>query len=129
MGIWCAVSVGCVSECSYQTMLTGLGLTGRASPWCRYKFYTPLAYSKPDSQLAPLAGGKVVSSTVIEDEHGHHLDAAGIPAGSKVKLILSLNSLYFSAETKCKISVKVERVQLVEAGTDVAEVADYSFDH
>jgi len=40
---------------------------------------------------------------------------------------VSLNSLYFSAETKCKISVKVERVQLVEASTDVAEVVDYSF--
>jgi len=39
-----------------------------------------------------------------------------------------LSSLYFSAETKCKLSVKVERVQLLEAGTDVAEVADYSFD-
>jgi hypothetical protein len=42
------------------------------------KFYMPLAYSKPDSQLAPLAGGKVVSSTVIEDQHGHHLDPYGI---------------------------------------------------
>ena len=43
-------------------------------------------------------------------------------------LILSLNSLYFSAETKCKMYV--EWVHLVEAGTDVdvAEVVDYSFD-
>jgi len=89
----------------------------------KYKFYTPLAYSKPASVLAPLAGGKVVSSTVVEDEHGHHLDHTGITAGSKVKLILSLNSLYFSAKTKCKTYIKVERVQSVEAGTDVAEVA------
>jgi hypothetical protein len=69
----------------------------------KYKFYTPLAYSKPASVLAPLAGGKVVSSTVVEDEHGHHLDHTGITAGSKVRLILSLNSLYFSAQTKCPI--------------------------
>ncbi len=95
----------------------------------KYKFYTPLAYNKLNSVLASLAGGKVVSSTVnvIEDQHGHHLDNSGIPASSKVRLIVSLNSLYFSAETKCKISVKVERVQLVEASTDVAEVVDYSF--
>jgi len=95
----------------------------------KYKFYTPLAYNKLNSVLASLAGGKVVSSTVnvIEDQHGHHLDNSGIPASSKVRLIVSLNSLYFSAETKCKISGKVERVQLVEASTDVAEVVDYSF--
>ncbi len=51
--------------------------------------------------------------------------AEAVPAGSKIKLLLSLTSLYFSAETKCKLTVKIERIQLVE-GTDVAEVADYS---
>ena len=46
----------------------------------------------------------------------------------KIKLLLSISSLYFSAKTKCKLTVKVERIQLVEAGSDVAEVADYTFD-
>ena len=39
-----------------------------------------------------------------------------------------MTSLYFSAKTKGKLHVKVERVQVLESGTDVAEVADYSFD-
>ena len=50
-----------------------------------------------------------------------------IPAGSKVRMILSLGSLYFSAKTKCKLSVKAERIQLIEAGSDVVEVENYSF--
>ena len=54
--------------------------------------------------------------------------AEAVPAGSRIKLFLSLSLLYFSAQTKCKLTVKVERIQLVEAGTDVAEVADCSFD-
>jgi len=33
----------------------------------KYKFYTPLAYSKQDSVVAPLAGGKGMSGTIIED--------------------------------------------------------------
>ena len=49
-----------------------------------------------------------------------------IPAGSKVRLILSLSSLYFSAETRCKLSVNVERIQLIKAGSDVG-VENYSF--
>ena len=32
----------------------------------KYKLYTPLAYSKEDSNLAPLAGGKVVLGTILE---------------------------------------------------------------
>jgi len=103
----------------------------------KYNFYTPLAYSKEDSSLAPLTGGKVVSSTIVENMLGHAMMknpgtlanlSKAIPAGSKIRLVISLSSLYFSAETKCKLSVKVERIQLIEAGTDVAEVADYSFE-
>ena len=103
----------------------------------KYKFYTPLAYSKEDSSLPPLAGGKVLPSTIVEDQLGHTMIKSpailtnlseAVPAGSKIKLLLSLTSLYFQAETKCKLTVKVERIQLVEAGTDVAEVADYCFD-
>jgi len=40
-----------------------------------------------------------------------------------------LSSVYFSAETKCKLSVQVEFIQLIEAGTDIAKVADYLFDN
>ncbi len=54
--------------------------------------------------------------------------AEAVPACSKIRLIASLSSLYFSAETKCKLSVKIERIQLIEAGSDVAEVENYSFD-
>jgi len=54
--------------------------------------------------------------------------AEAIPAGSNIRLTISLRSLYFSAETKCKLSVKVERIQLIEAGSDVAEVENYSFE-
>lgn len=43
-------------------------------------------------------------------------------------MIVSLSSLYLSAETKYKLSVKVVRVQLIEAGSDVAEVENYSFE-
>jgi hypothetical protein len=100
----------------------------------KYKFYTPLAYSKEESSLPPLAGGKVLLSTIVENQLGRGRTknpasmanlAEAVPAGSKIKLLLSLTSLYFSAETKCKLTVKIERIQLVE-GTDVAEVADYS---
>ena len=99
--------------------------------------YTPLAYSKEDSSLPTLTGGKVLPSTIVEDQLGHGMMknpatmanlAEAVPASSKIKLLLSLSSLYFSAETKCKLTGKVERIQLVEAGTDVADVADYSFD-
>ena len=102
----------------------------------KYKFYTPLAYSKEESSLAPLAGGKVTTTTIVEDQIGHSMMknpavlanlSEAIPAASKVRMILSLGSLYFSAETKCKLSVKVERIQLIEAGSDVAEVENYSF--
>ena len=32
----------------------------------KYKFYTPLAYSKEESSLPPLTGGKVLPGTIIE---------------------------------------------------------------
>lgn len=103
----------------------------------KYKFYTPLAYSKEDSSMAPLAGGKVTNNTLVEDMMGHGMMkspaslpnlAEAIPASSKIRLIASLTSLYFSAETKCKLSVKIERIQLIEARSDVAEVETYTFD-
>ncbi|DBB02874.1 TPA: hypothetical protein ACH3X1_013482 [Trebouxia sp. C0004] len=103
----------------------------------KYKLYTPLAYSKEESGLPPLAGGKALPSTIVEDQLGHTMMkspailanlAEAVPAGSKIKVLLSITSLYVQAETKYKSTVKVERIQLVEAGTDVAEVADYSFD-
>ena len=46
----------------------------------------------------------------------------------QIRIVCSLSSLYFSAKTKCKLHVKVKRVQVLESGADVAEVADYSFD-
>ena len=103
----------------------------------KYKFYTPLAYSKEESSLPPLAGGKVLPGTIVEDNLGHTMIkspailanlAEAVPAGSKLKVLLSMNSLYFQAETKCKLTVKVEHIQVVEAGSDVAEVASYSFE-
>ncbi|DBB09393.1 TPA: hypothetical protein ACH3X3_007966 [Trebouxia sp. C0006] len=75
----------------------------------KYKFYMPLAYSKEESSLPALAGGKVMPSTIVEDNIGHTMIkspsilanlAEAVPAGSKV--LLSINSLYFQAETKCK---------------------------
>ena len=87
--------------------------------------------------MPPLAGGKVLPSTIVEDHLGHTMMkssailanlAEAVPAGSKIKVLLSITSLYFQAETKCTLTVKVESMQIVEAGTDVAEVADYSFD-
>ncbi|DBA92839.1 TPA: hypothetical protein ACH3X1_003020 [Trebouxia sp. C0004] len=104
----------------------------------KYKFYTALAYSKEGCSLPPLAGGKVLPGTIVEDQLGHTMTkspailanlAEAVPAGSNIKVLLSITSLYFQAETKCKLTVKVERIQLVEAGIDVAEVADYSFDN
>lgn len=50
-----------------------------------------------------------------------------IPAGSEVRIMCSLSCLYFSAETKCKLSVEVEILQLLKAGTGVA-VQNYSFE-
>lgn len=70
----------------------------------KYRFYTPLAYSKEESSLPPLAGGKVLPGTIIEEQLGHtmmkspailaNLAEAG-PAGSKIKVLLSITSLYF----------------------------------
>jgi len=103
----------------------------------KYKFYVPLAYSKEDCSLAPLAGGKVLPATIVEDMIGHAMVknpadlsnlAEAVPAGSKIRILMSLTSLYFSAETKCELSVKIDKVQVIEAGSDVAGVADYSFD-
>ena len=77
----------------------------------KYNFYMPLAYSKEESSLPPLAGGKVMPSTIVEDNIGHTMIkspsilanlAEAVPAGSKLKVLLSINSLYFQAETKCK---------------------------
>ena len=102
----------------------------------KYKLCTPLAYNKEESSLEPLAGGKVTTTTIAEDQIGHSMMknpavlanlSEAIPAGSKVRMILSLGSLYFSAKTKCKLSVKAERIQLIEAGSDVVEVENFSF--
>ena len=54
--------------------------------------------------------------------------AEAVPPGSKIKLLFSNSSLYFAAETKCKLTLKVKRMQLVKAGTNVVEVADYAFE-
>ncbi|KAL3151320.1 hypothetical protein ABBQ38_013154 [Trebouxia sp. C0009 RCD-2024] len=102
-----------------------------------YKFYTPLVYSKEGSSLPPLTGEKVLPGTIIESQLGHPMIkkpacmanlAEAVPTGSKIKLLFSISSSCFAADTKCKLTVKVERIQLVEVGTDVAEVADYSFE-
>jgi len=37
-------------------------------------------------------------------------------------------SLNLTAETNCKLFVKIEKVQLLESGTDIAEIADWSFE-
>ncbi len=67
----------------------------------KYKFYTPLAYSKEESSLPPLARGKVLPGTIVEDQLGHGMMknpasmanlAEAVPAGSKIKLLLSLSS-------------------------------------
>ncbi|KAL0043082.1 hypothetical protein WJX79_008527 [Trebouxia sp. C0005] len=70
----------------------------------KYKFYTPLAYGKEESSLPPLAGGKVLPSTIVEDNIGHtmiktpsilkHLSEV-VPAGSKINALLNISSLYF----------------------------------
>ena len=152
-GAWASLSIACddnilpainaiddrMRELLAENLEPLFGMKCTPDMIAKYKFYTPLAYSKLDSVLAPLAGGKVVLNTIVENEHGHQLNTSKtdssldqmadmVPAGSRIRLVCSLSSLYFSAETKCKLSVKVERVQLLEAGTDVAEVADYSFD-
>jgi len=152
-GAWASISIACEGEVQQSVeAIDGrmrelladnseplFGMKCTPEMIAKYKFYTPLAYSKEDSVLAPLAGGKVVMNTIVEDEHGHQMNtsrtdsslkqlADTVPAGSKVRLVCSLSSLYFSAETKCKLYVKVERVQVLESGSDVAEVANYSFD-
>ena len=87
----------------------------------KYKLYAPLAYSKEDSSLPPLAGGKVLPSTIVENQLGHGMMknpasmanlAEAVPAGSKIRLLLNMSSLYFSAETKCKLTVIVERISV-----------------
>ncbi len=59
-------------------------------------------------------------STIVEDNIGHTMIkspgilanlAEAVPASSKLKVLLSISSLYFQAETKCKLIVKVERIQ------------------
>jgi hypothetical protein len=52
-----------------------------------------------------------------------------IPVGSKVRIVCSLSSMYSCAETQMQINIKAERVQVLEAGTDVAEVENYPFDN
>ena len=77
----------------------------------------------------------MLPTTTVEDQLGHGTVknpatmanlVEAIPADSKIKLLLSLSALYFSAETNCKSTINVERIQLVEAG---AEVADYFYDY
>ena len=65
----------------------------------KYKFYTPLAYSKEDSSLTPLAGGRVLLSTTVESQIGQamvknpaNMASLAMPAGSKIKLLLSISS-------------------------------------
>jgi len=79
----------------------------------------------------------VLPATIVEDMIGHAMVnnpadlsnlAEAVPAGSKIRILMSLTSLYFSVETKCKLSIKIDRIQVIEAGSDVAEVADYSFE-
>ena len=50
-----------------------------------------------------------------------------ILADSNIRLVINLCSVQFSAETKCQLSVIVERIQLIEADSDVAGAAHYSF--
>ena len=42
----------------------------------KYKYYTLVAYTKQDSVLAPLAGGKVMLNTIVENEHGHQMNTS-----------------------------------------------------
>ncbi len=79
----------------------------------------------------------MLPATIVEDMIGHVMVknpaelcnlSEAVPAGSKIRIVMSITSLYFQAETKCKLSVRIDRTQVVEAGSDVAEVADYSFD-
>ncbi len=71
----------------------------------KYKLYTALAYSKEGSSLPPLAGGKVLPGTTVESQIGHamvknpaNMANLAVPVGSKIKLLLSISSLCFSAE-------------------------------
>ncbi len=52
--------------------------------------------------MPPLAGGKVLPSTIIEDQLGHTMMkspailanlAEAVPAGSKIKVLLSISSI------------------------------------
>ena len=42
----------------------------------KYKSYTLVAYTKQDSELAPLAGGKVMLNSIVENGHGHQMNTS-----------------------------------------------------
>ena len=50
-----------------------------------------------------------------------------VPADSKSKVLFNVILLFFSVKSECKLTAKVECIQLIESGTDAAEVAKYTF--
>ncbi|KAL3145225.1 hypothetical protein ABBQ32_000972 [Trebouxia sp. C0010 RCD-2024] len=55
----------------------------------KYKFYTPLAYSKESSSLPPLAGGKVLPGTIVESQLGHAMDEGHLPQAEGLQQALT----------------------------------------
>ncbi|DBB01523.1 TPA: hypothetical protein ACH3X1_000175 [Trebouxia sp. C0004] len=123
---WAPISIACEGEVQHFVEATDgrmrellsdnsealFGMKCTPEMITKYKFYTPLAYSKEDFVLAPLAGGKVVMNTIVEDEHGHQMNNTStdsslkqlsdtVSAGSKVRLVCSLRFYNSQAQIIC----------------------------
>lgn len=97
----------------------------------KLKYYNPIIYKKEDSDLDPLISGKVPDDCQIVGTDNNLLSGDKselVKPGSKVRVVLSVGSLFFKGDNQCRLTVKVAKIQLVEQGEDESDAAGFMFD-
>lgn len=94
-------------------------------------YYQSMLYAKEG--LDPLFGGKVVDDVQIVGASNEPLDIAKeqlhdhIPAGSLVRAVVKIESLFFPTMNSCKVLTKVAKIQIVEAADPAEDLNSFQF--
>jgi len=92
----------------------------------KMKYYLPMLYDAKNG-LDPLLGAKLADNCMVLDNEMSPTND-DISPGAQVCCVFSLPSLYFKAPNSCRMTVRCEKIMIIENGQDAKKaVNDFQF--